>query len=443
MKSYRAGYLAEDRRELERQLANDELIAVAATNALELGIDIGSLDAAVLVGYPGTRASMWQQAGRAGRRRGGALAVLVAQDEPLDQYLVTHPADLFDKPPEAAVIDPTNPFVLEPHLACAAREHPLDDEEVARFWPGAEPALERLAEAGELARRRDRWHHRGREAPHRRVDLRSTGGHTFSIVIEETGELLGTVDGSRAYSQVHPGAVYLHQGEQFLVGSLDLTDHVALVTRSDPDYYTQARDIDGHPVIATDERTVTIGGVPAFYGTVHVTNQVVAFARRLVATGEILDVTPLALPPQTLETKAIWWAIPQEVIDRAAIRASDLPGAAHAAEHAAIGLLPLVATCDRWDIGGVSTPMHLDTQSLRDLRLRRHARRSRDHRARVRLGGAVARRDPRDRANVSLQPRLPVVRAVAEVRERERAARQAGGGRAPRRDTRAELGMRT
>jgi DEAD/DEAH box helicase domain-containing protein len=363
VKSYRAGYLADDRRELERQLANDELIAVAATNALELGIDIGSLDAAVLVGYPGTRASMWQQAGRAGRRSDGSLAVLVAQDEPLDQYLVTHPADLFDKPPEAAVIDPTNPFVLEPHLACAAREYPLADDEIETFWPGAERALERLEERNELARRRDRWHHKGREAPHRRVDLRSTGGHTFSIVIEETGELLGTVDESRAYTQVHPGAVYLHQGEQFEVRELDLTGRAALVTRSDPDFYTQARDITDIRVVDAAEHGATSGDVPTFYGTVHVTNQVVAFARKMVATGEILDVTPLALPPQTLETKAIWWAIPRDVIDRAAIEANDLPGAAHAAEHAAIGLLPLVATCDRWDVGGVSTAYHDDTQS--------------------------------------------------------------------------------
>jgi len=363
VKSYRAGYLAEDRRELERQLAHDELIAVASTNALELGIDIGSLDAAVLVGYPGTRASMWQQAGRAGRRSGDALAVLVAQDDPLDQYLVTHPADLFDKAPESAVIDPSNRYVLEPHLACAARELPMADEEVDVFWPGAREAVERLEAAGELRRRRSTLHHAGRQAPHRAVDIRSSGGRRFRIVIEETGELLGTVDGSRAFWQVYPGAIYLHQGEQFEVRELDLEGHAALVARTDPDHYTQSRDVTDIEIVQQDERGGLPGGVRSSYGTVRVTNQVVAYARKHVATGEILDVVPLTLPPVTLETKAAWWAIPRAVVERAAIRDADLPGAAHAAEHAAIGLLPLVATCDRWDVGGVSTAYHPDTAS--------------------------------------------------------------------------------
>ncbi len=360
IKSYRAGYLPEERRALERALAGGELLAVASTSALELGIDIGSLDAAVLVGYPGTRASMWQQAGRAGRREEGSLAILVAQDDPLDQYLVTHPADLFDKPPEAAVIDPSNPFILEPHLACAAREHPLSLEELAIFGPGAEAAVERLAATGELAVRRGAWHHRGRESPHRRVDIRSASGSIFSIVIEDTGELLGTVDEGRAYVHVHPGAVYLHQGEQFVVNELDLVTKVALVERADPDYYTQSRDTTDIEIVGAAEEATT-GEVPTFFGTVRVTNQVVGYVRKLVATGEIVDTVPLALPPQTLETKAVWWAIPQAVIDRAAIKPADLPGAAHAAEHAAIGLLPLVATCDRWDVGGVSTALHPDT----------------------------------------------------------------------------------
>ncbi|HEU4528806.1 MAG TPA: DEAD/DEAH box helicase [Actinomycetota bacterium] len=363
VKSYRAGYLAEDRRELERRLVDDELLAVASTSALELGIDIGSLDAAVLVGYPGTRASMWQQAGRAGRRDAASLAVLVAQDDPLDQYLVTHPADLFDKPAEAAVVDPSNPFVLGPHLACAAREQPLSDEELARFWPGSEATVEQLTQAGELKRRRDLLHHVGRASPHRAVDVRSTGGRTFAIVIQDSGELLGTVDESRAYQQVHPGAIYLHQGEQFEVAELDLTAGVAAVTATDPDFYTQSRDTTDIDVEGVLERRATAGGVPMAYGTVHVSNQVVGFARKLVATGEILDVVPLALPPQRLETRGVWWAIPQATIDRAAIAPADLPGAAHAAEHAVIGLLPLVATCDRWDVGGVSTAYHPDTGS--------------------------------------------------------------------------------
>jgi DEAD/DEAH box helicase domain-containing protein len=363
VKSYRAGYLAEDRRELERRLAEDELLAVASTSALELGIDIGSLDAAVLVGYPGTRASMWQQAGRAGRREAASLAVLVAQDDPLDQYLVTHPADLFDKPAEAAVVDPSNPFVLGPHLACAAREQPLSDEELARFWPGSDATLAHLLGTGELRRRRDLIHHVGRGSPHRQLDVRSTGGRTFAIVIEDSGELLGTVDESRAYQHVHPGAIYLHQGEQFEVVELDLAAGVAVVSAVDPDFYTQSRDTTEIDVQEVLEEGVTAGGVPMSYGAVHVSNQVVGFARKLVATGEILDVVPLALPPQRLETRGVWWAIPQVIVDRAAITPADLPGAAHAAEHAAIGLLPLVATCDRWDVGGVSTPYHPDTGS--------------------------------------------------------------------------------
>jgi DEAD/DEAH box helicase domain-containing protein len=363
VKSYRAGYLADDRRQLERMLANDELLAVASTSALELGIDIGSLDAAILVGYPGTRASMWQQAGRAGRRTEGSLAILVAQDDPLDQYLVTHPQDLFDKPPEAAVIDPSNPFILEPHLACAAREYPLTDEELATFWPGSETAIERLEARGELVRRRGLLHHKGKDSPHRSVDIRSASGHQFAIVIQETGELLGTADESRAYYHVHPGAVYLHQGEQFEVTELDLVQRVAVVTRADPDFYTQSRDTTDIDVVEADEQTQIGDRVPTFYGTVRVTNQVVGFVRKMVATGEILEHVPLALPPQSLETKAVWWAIPQRVIEQAAIKPPQLPGAAHAAEHAAIGLLPLVATCDRWDVGGVSTAFHQDTGS--------------------------------------------------------------------------------
>jgi DEAD/DEAH box helicase domain-containing protein len=360
VKAYRAGYLAEERRALERALSSGELLGVAATTALELGIDIGSLDAAILAGYPGTRASMWQQAGRAGRRTGPALAVLVAQDDPLDQYLVHHPADLFTKPPEAAVVDPTNPYVVEPHLACAAREQPLAEEELDVFGDQSRPALERLIERGELFWRRGLLYHRGRESPHARVDIRSASGGLFAIVDRDTGALLGTVDESRAHHHVHPGAVYLHQGEQFEVDQLDLAGRVALVSKSEADYYTQTRDITDVEVLSIQHEGMA-GTVPALFGTVRVTRQVVGFQRKLNSTQEVIDEVSLDLPPQVLDTKALWWILSPSLLEAARVTTAMLPGSAHAAEHAAIGLLPLVATCDRWDIGGLSTPFHPDT----------------------------------------------------------------------------------
>jgi DEAD/DEAH box helicase domain-containing protein len=362
IRAYRAGYLAEDRRRIERQLADGELVAVASTNALELGIDIGSLDAAVLTGYPGTHASMWQQAGRAGRREAESLAVLVAQDDPLDQYLAQHPEDLFDRPAEAAVIDPNNPYVLEPHLRCAAREQPLSDAEASAFFgPGAAAALTELEAGGDLRRRGDLWHDVGGGSPHRDVDIRAGSGHVYRIVLAGTGELLGTADEHRAFGTLHPGAVYLHQGEQFLVRELDLVGRVALVEEADPDFYTQARDVTDIRIVDAIEDRALGPETDLSYGTVHVANQVVGYVRKLVSTNEIVGDAPLALPPVTLETKAVWWTLTGRLIERAGVGHRELPGGIHAAEHCAIGLLPLVATCDRWDVGGVSTPLHEDT----------------------------------------------------------------------------------
>jgi DEAD/DEAH box helicase domain-containing protein len=360
VKAYRAGYLPEERRELERALANGELLGVAATSALELGIDVGSLDAALIAGYPGTRASMWQQAGRAGRRAESSLAMLVAQDDPLDQYLVQHPTELLRSPPEAAVIDPSNPYVLGPHLLCAAREQPLSDDEVATFGPTAPDAAERLELEGGLTRRKGLLHSLGRDSPHRAVDIRSASGSLFAIVDQETGALLGTVDESRAFFHVHPGAVYLHQGEQYEVSELDLAGKVALVGRSQADYYTQVRDRTDIEVLDEIEADES-GPATAIFGEVRVTRRVVGFQRKSVFTNEVTDSVDLHLPDQTLETKALWWLLASELLERAHVTPAMLPGAAHAAEHAAIGLLPLVATCDRWDVGGVSTPLHADT----------------------------------------------------------------------------------
>jgi DEAD/DEAH box helicase domain-containing protein len=361
IRAYRAGYLAEDRRKIEQELMDGELVAVAATNALELGIDIGSLDAAVLTGYPGTRASMWQQAGRAGRRSDESLAVLVAQDDPLDQYLAQHPDELFERPPEAAVIDPTNPYVLEPHLRCAVREFPMADEEATRFFgDAAVGGLEHLAADGLVKRRAERWHDIGTTPPHRDLDIRAGGGHVYRIVLEDTGEMIGTADESRAFGTLHPGAVYLHQGEQFLVRKLDLVGRVALVEEADPDFYTQARDTTDIAIVnVIDHRN--LGDAELCFGDVEVTNQVVGFVRKLVATNEIVGEELLPLPPVTLLTRAVWWTLPGRLIDAAKVTNRDLAGGIHGAEHCAIGLLPLVATCDRWDIGGVSTPLHPDT----------------------------------------------------------------------------------
>jgi len=359
VKAYRAGYLPEERRALERALADGELLAVATTSALELGIDVGALDAALLAGYPGTRASMWQQAGRAGRRGESSLAVLVAQDDPLDQYLVNHPDDLFAKPAEAAVIDPSNPYVVKPHLACAAREQPLRSEELAWFGEEAPRLAEELRAAGALVENRGVLHHRGRESPHRLVDIRSASGALFAIVDEDTGALIGTVDEARAFFQVHPGAIYLHQGEQYEVSRLDLAGRVALVARSNVDWYTRVRDVTDVRVLRALE-TEPFGSVEASFGELAVTVQVVGFQRIHVFTGDPIDVQPLALPQQDLVTKGLWWSIPHAVLDRASVTPVQVPGAVHAAEHAAIGLLPLVATCDRWDVGGLSTPLHPD-----------------------------------------------------------------------------------
>ena len=228
------------------------------------------------------------------------------------------------------------------------------------FGPTAKEAVSRMEERGQLVRRRGLLHHRGTGSPHRAIDIRSASGGVFAIVDEDTGELLGTVDESRAHFSVHTGAIYLHQGEQYEVMTLDLEGHAALVRPARADYYTQSRDVTDIDVLRVLEEGA-IEDTPAFFGEVRVTRQVTGFVRKLEATGEIIDTLPLALPPQDLTTKALWWAIPQPVLDRAAIGPAHVPGAAHAAEHAAIGLLPLIAICDRWDIGGVSTPFHPDT----------------------------------------------------------------------------------
>lgn len=361
--AYRAGYLAEDRRGLEKAFRSGELLGLATTNALELGVDVSGLDAVLIAGWPGTRASLWQQAGRAGRAGQDALAVLVARDDPLDTYLVHHPEALFGRPVETIVLDPDNPYVLGPHLCAAAAEIPLSRDELDIFGPTTKEVLADLVGDGLLRERATGWFWTSRERATDLADIRGSGGAPIQVVEVSTGRLLGTVDEPSAHTSVHTGAVYVHQGETYLVVELDLEAGVALVDAGTPDYTTFARDVTDISVLES-LRSHPLGPGELHFGSVEVTRQVVSYLKRRAQSGELLGDEPLDLPPRTLRTRAVWWTLPTSEIVSLAEDGLDLGGAAHAAEHAAIGLLPLFATCDRWDIGGVSTELHPDTGLL-------------------------------------------------------------------------------
>jgi DEAD/DEAH box helicase domain-containing protein len=361
--AYRGGYLPEDRRELERALRSGELLGIAATNALELGIDVAGLDAVLVAGFPGTRAAFWQQIGRAGRDREQSLGVFVARDDPLDTYLVTHPEALLGAPVESNVFDPDNAYVLGPHLCAAAAELPLTEADLDLFGPAARAGVGALTDAGLLRRRAHGWFWTDRRRASELADIRSTGGTPVRLVEAATGRLLGTVDQAAAHATVHAGAVYLHQGDTFVVSSLDLDESVAVIEPADPDYTTSAREITDIAITAEREHQ-DWGTARVSFGDVRVTQQVVSFLRRRRLSGEVLGEEPLDLPERSLDTRAVWWTLPAAAVEAAGLEQRDLPGAAHAAEHASIGLLPLFATCDRWDIGGVSTALHADTGQL-------------------------------------------------------------------------------
>lgn len=360
--AYRGGYLPEERRALEVALAGGDLLGVATTNALELGVDIAGLDAVVVAGFPGTRASFWQQAGRAGRAQDEALVVLVARDDPMDTYLVHHPEALLGAPVEGCVLDPGNPYVLAPQLACAAAELPLTDADVDDVdgvfgGTGAGAVLDELVADGVLRRRPTGWFWPStRERPAGLVDIRGSGLGQVAVVEAGTGRMLGTADVASAPATIHPGAVYLHRGESYLVEELDLDAGVALVTAANPDWRTDARstaDVEVARVLACRES----GPVRVAFGEVTVTTQVVAYQRR-TPDGTVLETVPLDLPEQTLRTRGVWYDIDDAVLDAVGVDLARAPGALHAAEHAAIGILPLFAICDRWDIGGMSTALH-------------------------------------------------------------------------------------
>ncbi len=365
VRPYRGGYLRNERREIEQALFDGTLRGVVATSALELGIDVGGLDVCVLNGFPGTIASMWQQAGRAGRQSQVSLAALVAGDDQLDHWFITHPDELFSRPPEPAVINPNNTHVLLPHLACAAFEQPLtpDDE---RWWGDSLDDGIRALVLDDLLVFRPPTHRKGpaavwagRGRPSAGISLRSAGGEEFRIAAPD-GTLIGTVDGSRALRLVHPGAIYLHQGQSWRVSSLDVADRVALVEPADGGEYTQPRATTDIEII-TSETDRSIGDAALHLGEVLVRSQVTGYRRINTFTGEQLGMVELDLPPSELLTRAFWYVISDELLERAGLVPADVPGALHAIEHAAIGMMPLFTICDRWDVGGLSTALLADT----------------------------------------------------------------------------------
>jgi DEAD/DEAH box helicase domain-containing protein len=362
--AYRSGYLPDDRRGLEAGLRDGRITGMAATTALELGINITGLDAVLIAGWPGTWASLWQQAGRAGRAGLPSTAVFIARDDPLDSYLVHHPEVLLHHPVEPAVFDPANPYVLGPHLAAAAAELPLTEPDLELFGATSAKAVADLVTAGELRRRPSGWYSARHRRRAREISIRGDLGRPVRVVEEATGRLIGTMDEPSAHRYVHDGAVYLHQGESYLVSRLDLAGSVALVEAGDPGYTTRARDVTDIDVIA-ERRRVPWGDADLMLADVRVTRQVTGYTRLRSGKkgGKSREpAVPLDLPQRTLSTVAVAWTIPNECVVPAA--GSDLGGAAHAAEHAAIGLLPLFATCDRWDVGGLSTELHPATGQL-------------------------------------------------------------------------------
>lgn len=360
IRAYRAGYLPQERRAIEQGLFQGDLLGVAATNALELGIDVGDLDATVLNGYPGTIASTWQQAGRSGRGSGHALSFLVTADNPLDQYFARHPQELFGRPHEQARCDPANPYVLADQLRCAAYEVPLSPEDEAFFGPGLPEAAREMARAGVLSPRGGKWYYAGRARyPAEEVEIRASSSASIDL-IDEHGTLLETIEAATVPYRVHRGAIYLHQGESYRVVELDTGAAYARLRRVDVPYYTQPLDItDVH--ILRSFRHGRVGRSRACLGLVRVTQQVIAY-RKIAHSGErVLETVPLDMPPQTFDTVGLWFDVPEGICRKVALAGLDLAGGLHAVEHAAIGLLPLYAMCDRLDIGGLSTANHPDT----------------------------------------------------------------------------------
>jgi DEAD/DEAH box helicase domain-containing protein len=354
---YRGGYTPQQRREIEARLAGGELLAVVATDALELGIDVGELDAAICTTFPGTVASLRQMWGRAGRRRRG-LAVYVAGQDALDQFFCRHPEEFLGRPVEAAILDHGNEQIASRHLIAAAYELPLTSDDDDVFGDGWRERAERLAAAGELRGVGGKLMPRRPEFVANKIALRSASADSVAVIERDAGEMLGLVEAERAFTTIHPGAVYLHLGRSYEVDRLDIEERRAIVSSFDGDWYTRPKKETEIYIERVHEQR-EVAGVQLNFGEVSVTEQVIAFQRVSVVDQEPIDIVALELPEQNFVTQALWYVLPERL--SGALPVDALLGSLHATEHSQIGVLPLIAMCDRWDIGGLSTNVHFQT----------------------------------------------------------------------------------
>ena len=355
--AYRAGFLPKERREIEVRLAKGDLLAVISTSALELGIDIGDLDLCILVGYPGTVVATWQRSGRVGRSAQDAAMVLIAGEDALDQYFMRNPEDFIRREPEAAVVNPFNPDILSKHLVCAAAELPLRSDEIFMSNSIVKQSLMDLERKGDLLRSADGEEiYASRRAPHRNVDLRGSGSR-YHIVDRKTGETKGEIDGFRAFKETHPGAIYLHKGDTFLVDRLDLDTQTVVVSKADVNYYTRVRS-QKHTEILETFKEKAIWGTTICKGRLKVTDQVTGYERWRMHAQKRLNIVPLDLPPLVFETEGIWFKIPLSIQRETEKKYYHFMGGIHAIEHALIGVFPLIVMADRNDLGGISTTLH-------------------------------------------------------------------------------------
>ena len=353
---YRAGYTARERRDIEGRLFRGELLGVVSTSALELGVDVGALDAVVCCGYPGSVASIWQQWGRAGRGKDPSLAVYIAGRDSLDQYLFENPDRVLGRRVEAARVTMENPYILGPHLLAAAYEAPLDADDEEYFGPAYRTVAKKMMEARRLAASGGRLIYAGGNSPARDISLRSASSKTVMIA-DGDGELIGTAEATRAPSELHPGATYLHRGNAYEIEDLDFAASRAVARRVPNRYYTKPRVETDVEILEEDESRELPNGATLSWGRVRTTDTVTNFKKVQVADEREIGVYPLDLPDVTLETQAFWVTLPP-LPKGARPSFESFGGALHAGEHGMIGLLPLFAMCDRADIGGLSTPVH-------------------------------------------------------------------------------------